>query len=264
MKNNKERFEKALKDAGIVQGDTILVHSNMFLIGLWEEEDPLKALKDSIFEAIGEEGTLVVPGYLYNYARNKEIFNLKTSAPSKELGVFSNYIFKQKNTYRSINPLTSLIALGKNAKYITGGNTGASYGYDTPWDRLLKKSAKMVFLGIDLRAMTFIHQAEHSMNVPHLYQKIFETPVYDGDVKINLPICSQVRYLKFNIEYRTNELTEMFEKEGLIKESQVQRGKIRVVDCNQALEFLCDGIKKDLYFLLKNKPTFNTNEIPFK
>ncbi len=266
-KLTKEIFKEALKNANISNGDTVLLHSNVAMLGVWDDckgVEVLQRIKECFFEVLGENGTLVVPAYFYEYARNKESFDLMLTPPSKELGVFSKYIFESGFEHRTINPLTSLIAIGKNAEYIVGGNTGASYGYDTGWDRLLKLNAKMCFLGVDLRVMTFIHHVEHSMCVPHLYQKLFLTPVFNNNKRLEIPICSQVRYMDFDITYDTPKLTEVFEKNNLIQASDLGRGKLRVVGFAETYEFLCSEIKKDLFFLLKNKPTFNENMLPLK
>ncbi len=266
-KINKLDFIKALKECNIKDGDTVLVHSNVAMLGLWEDctgEEILKTIKDCFFEVIGENGTLAIPAYFYEYARNKEPFDINKTPPSKELGVFPQYIFNNGFEHRSINPLTSIIAVGKNAEYICNKDTGASYGFDTPWDRLMKLNSKMCFLGIDLRSMTFIHHVEHAMCVPHLYQKVFDVPVYENNELINIPICSQVRYLDFNISYRTQELTSIFEQNNLVVTSTIGRSKLRVVDFNVAFKFLANNIKADLYYLLNNPPSFDETKIPIR
>lgn len=262
---NKEDFINSLYQAGIKEGDCILVHSNITSLGMWEEKyqnNILETIKECFLTVLGKTGTLCVPAYFYEYARSATPFDVKNTPPSKELGVFSNYIFNDKNMKRSINPLTSICAIGEKNEFIVGGMTGNSYGYDTPWDRLMKVNAKMVFLGIDLRSMTFIHHCEHAMCVPHLYQKLFTTKIYNDNEEIKVPICCQVRYLNFDIKYRVNELTSIFESNNLVKKSEIGRGLIRVIDFNECFEFLCNNIKSDLFFLLESKPNFIENQIP--
>lgn len=264
---NKDDFINSLHSAGIKEGDCILVHSNISALGMWEElyqDNILENIKQCILEVLGEKGTLCVPAYFYEYVRNATPFDIKHTPPSKELGVFSNYIFSDENVKRSINPLTSICAIGDKSEFIVGGKTGQSYGFDTPWDRLMKVNAKMVFIGIDLRSMTFIHHCEHAMCVPHLYQKLFTTKVYNDKEEINIPICSQVRYLDFNIAYRTDELTRIFENNGLATKSNIGRGSVRVVDFNECFEFLCNNLKSDLFYLLKSAPTFVNGQIPLR
>lgn len=52
-KITKELFINALKEANIVEGDTLLMHSNVAMLSIWENykgEEILKVIKDSIYE----------------------------------------------------------------------------------------------------------------------------------------------------------------------------------------------------------------------
>ena len=40
-----------------------------------------------------------------------------------------------------------------------------------------KNFAKMIFLGVDLRYMTYVHYVEFMVGVPHRYNKLFLKPV---------------------------------------------------------------------------------------
>lgn len=264
---NRSSLISAIRESGIGEGDSVILHSNIVILGKWEGKEGneiLSELKGCFDEVLGKNGTLVVPAYFYEYARSKQPFDIALTPPSKELGVFSNYIFKNYNQYRSINPLTSVIAIGKNAEYIVSGSTGASYGYDTHWDRLIKLKAKMCFLGVDLSAMTFIHHVEHAMCVPHVYNKYFTTPVLRNGISIELPICSQVRYLDYNIKYDLKKLTPEFEKNGLVRKSKIGRGYIRAVNFEDAYCFISEQIKNNLFYLLENVPQFEIDKIPLK
>ncbi|MFV0518984.1 MAG: AAC(3) family N-acetyltransferase [Lachnospirales bacterium] len=264
---NKELFKQSLINAGIGYGDTILVHSNMGLIGRWtdienDSNEICRRVKEIIFEVIGEDGTMCTPAYFYEYARKNQEFDIVRSSCSSELGIFAKYCLEDKSRERSINPITSICAIGKNAKFIVGGNTGYSYGYDTPWDRIMRLKGKLVFIGIDLRALTFAHHAEHSMCLPHLYNKLYTTKVYRDGVEIDTPICCHVRYLNYEIKYNSKKNTEIFQNAGLLKISPLERSNIYVLDANEAFEFCIENLKKDYYFLLENPPIFKEGQIP--
>ena len=55
----------ALRNAGLVKGDDILVHSNLGFFGKLdgnkESVDYCQAFAEAIFDVIGNEGTLIVP-----------------------------------------------------------------------------------------------------------------------------------------------------------------------------------------------------------
>ena len=56
-----------------------------------------------------------------------------------------------KKSIRSLNPIASIAALGKNAKIICNNKTASAYGIDSPFDILTNLNAKMLFLGVDLK-----------------------------------------------------------------------------------------------------------------
>ncbi len=270
MKNNKiikqEEIIKALMKIGIKKGDIILVHSALSKIGRIEgrkERDKyLEVLYKAFFSVIGKKGTLVAPAFFYDYGRYETPYDMCRSPVSPELGVFARYVAGLPKAVRGPNPITALAAIGAEADYICGGGTGSSFGVDSPWDRLLKRNAKMVFLGVDLRAMTFIHYVEYMVGVPHLYNKFSAVPVLKNGRLVKLPICSQVRYLDFEIEYDALKNTRRFERAGLVKKARVGLGVARCLSFKEFFEFAKEKVKKDYFYFLKQPPKFVAGKIP--
>jgi len=259
---NSSSLKKCLEECGIVSGDTILVHSNLFVMGPVQGNNILETYFNAIKDVLGSDGTIAVPSYFYEYGRWATPFDIKQSPVSKELGAFSNYVNELKESFRSQNPLTAISAIGTNAEFICCSGAGSSFGIDTPWDQLIKCNAKMVFIGIDLVAMTFIHFVEYMVGVPHIYNKYYRIPVLMDGNKTDNPISAQVRYRDFDINYDLKKLTPDFEKAGLIKTVSLGRGKIRVVSFKSAFYFLKEQLKKDFFYLLKSPPKFIQGEIP--
>lgn len=262
----KGEIEKALIKLGLKRDDTVLVHSDISRIGMIKgcksKEEYLEILFNIFLKVIGEKGTLVVPAFFYEYGRWGTPYNIKSSPVSNQLGIFSQFVTGLPQAIRSPNPIVALAAVGSNAKYICCGRTGSAYGIDSPWDRLMKCNGKMIFFGIDLSAMTFCHYVEHMVGVPHIYNKIFSAPVLEKGKKIKLFICAQVRYLKFGIEYDSEVNTRKFEKGKVVKKIKIGGGIIRYLSCEQAFEFLKEKLKKNPYYLLKDKPKFILGKIP--
>lgn len=254
----------AFKKCNLKQGDIVLVHCDLSALGQIQGtiEDYLNTYLKALQNVLGDTGTIVVPAYYYEYARKKIPFDIKKSPVSKELGLFSKYIKEQKKSYRSLNPITSLAAIGEKAEYICGGKTASAYGVDSGFDRLYKARAKMAFVGVDLSVMTYVHYVEYMVGVPHLYNKYYEIPIYDNGKKINLPVSGQVRYLDFKVDLGSSANTEKFEKAGIVKKAKAGNGYIRVVSFEDAYEFLKTKLQNDFFYLLKSKPDFIKNKVP--
>ncbi len=260
----KKQLITALKDCTIKKGDNILIHSD--LSKLINIKGGIRKNIEFFFSAlktiIGVHGTIAVPAFFHEYSRIKKTFDLKKSPASKELGLFSNYIIKLKNSKRSINPITSIAAVGKNAEYICNGKTGSAYGIDSAFDRLHKLNAKMLFAGVDMKAMTYAHYVENNVGVPHTYNKFFDTPVYYNGKKINLPITTQVRYREFDTVYDDTSNTKRFEKAGIVNKVKFGKEYLRLTTCHEVYDFLKVKIQKNNYYLLKKIPKFEINKIP--
>ncbi|MFQ5729430.1 MAG: AAC(3) family N-acetyltransferase, partial [Waddliaceae bacterium] len=171
----------SLKKVGIQQGDTVFIHSDLRPFGFPEEitrrDEILRFYYQGIRDVIGEDGTIAVPAYNYEYARYNLPFDADTSGVSLPLGSFSQYITALPDSIRSLNPLQSIAAIGPNAKKISGGSSLSGYGVTSPWHWLHQLNALFLFLGAPFQSMTFVHHLEQLVGVPHLYFKIFDTPI---------------------------------------------------------------------------------------
>ncbi len=207
----RETLAGAFRSCGLGRGDTVLVHSDLFLLG------PMNGAPDAILETyfralrdvLDAEGTLVVPAYFLEHGRWETQYDIRRSPVSRELGAFPRYVVNQPGVYRSPNPIYALAALGPRAEYLCCGGTASAYGVDSPWDRLYHCDGKMAFVGIGLRAMTFVHYVEHMVGVPHLYNKFSPGPILDDGRPLGLPVCSQVRYYEFDVSPNLEHLDDV-------------------------------------------------------
>ena len=266
MKKFDDKLIKLIKKVGIKKGDVVLTHldaSKSISLNKGLRND-LDYHYSSLKKVVGNSGTIVVPAYFYEYARSNQIFDVDNSSPSRDLGFFSLYVMEKKSRRRSINPITSLIAFGKYGKFIEN-SSGSAFGYDSAFHRLHQLNAKMLFIGIDCSATTFVHLPEYMAGVPHVYNKYFKTSVIKNKKKINLPISGQVRYLNANVEYDSDGHTKKFEKAGLVKKEKLRSlYYIRCLKCDEVFNFLLKKLKKNFSYLLKKNPKFKKGQTPLK
>lgn len=262
----REELEEALRTLGIANGDLILVHSDLMTLGIPEgiesRNEILKFYLDVFRDVLGPEGTLSVPAYFYEYARYGIPFDTKTSPVSKSLGAFSAYIAALPDAVRSCNPIQSIASTGFKAREISGGLSLNGYGVTSPWHRLRKKGCKMIFLGVDMQSMTFVHYIEQLVGVPHLYFKVFDSPVTKDEAVVSGSPVSAVRYLNFGIEYDLKPFQELLFKRKLARSVKVGRGEILIVTAEDAYRTGVECLEKEMYFFLKQPPKFIGGQIP--
>lgn len=258
MKHSKIQKEliKSLSNLKIKKGDTLFIHSNLnslfkdYKISL---RDSIDILYDCLRKILGSKGTIVVPAYYYEYGFNDKAFDLNDSPISPELGIFSKFMLSQKKSQRSLNPITSVVANGYNSKKICNMNTCSGYGIDSPFDVLTNLNAKMIFLGVDLRYMTYVHYVEFMVGVPHRYNKLFLKPVIRNKKKVNLPVISQVRHKNVISDSFGNNIK--FERAKIVKKTKFNRSIIRSLDFKDVFTFLKKKLQKNIFYLLKEEPT---------
>jgi aminoglycoside 3-N-acetyltransferase len=268
-----DRFVSILAAIGIRAGDTLLVHSDLRdLVRLADanelagQNDPrhflLWAFDSALKEAVSGSGTVCVLGTYSDYARFARPFDLQKSPPDAQYGAFNRYVFDQGSAYRSLNPLVGFLAKGAKAGWICEHVSAYGYGPNTPWARLVALDGKMLFWGVDLRNMTFVHHVEQLVGVPHLYHKFYPTPVLVDGRPIDLPVVTSVRYLDFNISYNFKRLSDDLAAGGVLNSFREPPFQAHAIGCRAVLSHLERVLAVDPYYLLSAPPAFVPGRIP--
>ena len=194
LKQSEECFSRAdlvrgLRAMGITPGDTLFIHSSLRSIGYVEggAETVIAALQ----EAVGSEGTLLIPTYYMpggtihgTCALTDYVFDPRRHGT--HMGRIPELFLKTKGIYRSIHPTHSVSAWGRHARYLTEAHHRAPsvFGEGSPWQRFLDISdAKVLGLGISMGPVTFYHVLEDSLGERfplRIWQdKVYQLPCVD-------------------------------------------------------------------------------------
>lgn len=264
--NLSESLPVALSEVGISLGDVVLIHSDMRALGMPENvlhpKDVLPFYLKILQKAVGPEGTLAVPAYFYEYARYGTPFDVDTSPVSLSLGSFSRYVTSLPNRVRSCNPLQSITAIGKRAEELAGGDSLSGYGTTSPWHRLRKMGGKILFIGVTIQPMTYVHYIEQQYGVPHMYCKIFQTPIYRAGKQLLGHPISAVRYLDYDISYDLSKFEAELVQKGVLKITSTSKGTIRCASAQDIYNTGTHCLDIDPYFFLKHPPKFIPGKIP--
>ncbi|PCJ59223.1 MAG: hypothetical protein COA79_11020 [Planctomycetota bacterium] len=157
---NKNDIKLYLSDLGLKKGDVVLLHASLSSIG--EVEDGAKAVVDAFLETIGEDGTLVVPGF-------------------NQLGLIPEYVKNMKNSIKSVHPLASVCAIGAKADEICVDHykQETAFGQGTPYEKISKMGGLVCLLGVDQQSNSSLHYAEAILKLEYLKTSseiTFETP----------------------------------------------------------------------------------------
>jgi aminoglycoside 3-N-acetyltransferase len=257
----------------IARGDLVLLHSDMsYLIQLSapqerQSQDDLRdyllnCFHSALTDTVGPDGTICVLGSFTDYARFGTPFVLEEALPDKSLGAYCRYLFRQPGIRRSLNPIVGIIAKGRHASWICEHKSANGYGPESPWAKMLELDGKMIFWGVGLGFMTFVHHAEQLCGVPHTYNKLYATPVYHRGKKIELPVVTNVRYLKFNVVYNLSRLERELMSTGKVVSHTRDGFQAHMVRFKDAMDHLTNALVRDPHYLLDQPPEFVAGEIP--
>lgn len=168
----KEDIIFGLSLLGIKAGDIVLVHSALSSIGYVDGGSD--TVIDALLETVGKDGTIVMSsltGWFHSYDAEK--------TPS-EVGKISEVFRKRENAVRSLHPVHSITAIGKDAEYIASGHdkceTGCGKG--TPYMKIHDIDGKILLLGVDMDRNTFMHTIEDESDAQYLVTIDIPAPTY--------------------------------------------------------------------------------------
>jgi aminoglycoside 3-N-acetyltransferase len=203
----KSALIEILEALGISRGDVIYLGCDMSriplpLIPAALNRSAIRAREDRwceflfahLMDALGPDGTLLVPTFSYDYAGKGEPYVHETT-PS-QTGPFTEYVRQLPDAFRSLHPIHSVTGIGRHAHEILDNVGRAAYGAMSAFGRLARFDTSFVCLGTTIgNSLTYVHHLEQVYGSNHRYNKVFKTPVLRGGVEIPGPWLGYVRYL---------------------------------------------------------------------
>ena len=246
---NLESISKALRESGILPGETLMIHGDSAVATQLNNIEPNKKLGmliDYIVDYLGPNGTLVVPTFSYSFTKN-EVFDVQNTKST--IGKFSEFFRKMPGVVRSYHPIFSVAAIGKNKDLFKLSEIKDCFGKNTSFDLLYKFDAKLMNLGCYFN-LTYAHYVEQKLKVNYRYFKYFE-----GIVKLNSKkLYTKTRYYVGNKTIRYT-LNLDFLKNKLIEKNKIKiipfgRLASYTVSARDFFDYANEIIKKDHYGLI--------------
>ena len=260
----KNDIKNALINVGVQKGDVIMVHSDIKSFGRLATSDRdflLQKIVDAIKESVGNDGTIVMPTFTYNFFKNMpyDITNSKSV-----VGVLTEYFRKQPDVSRTLHPTHCVALWGRHKNELVRIGKG-TFDKDSIFEKLHKMNCKFIFFGTPFRICTFIHYIENMHKVPYRYMKKFRGKIIAYGKKYEDEFLVYCKYFFFFNSMLG--LEKHLLKKGMLKEVKVGDGTISMIE---AISLFDEGFKlldKDIYFLVKNEPfifkLFNNIIYPF-
>jgi len=246
----KEEMARDLGRAGLRKGDTVLVHSSLSSIGYVPggADDVI----DALLEAVGDDGTVVVPtltGHISDSPENPPAFS--SDKPSWT-GTIPEAMRGREGACRSVHPTHSVAAIGNLARKLTEGHEDAMTpcGRGTPYLKVAEAQGKIVFLGATLNSNTTFHSVEELANLYYHLQPeptICELEIGGRRVKRRMFLHAYGAPRTFG--EKEGELVES----GVAKVGHVGRAKSILVDAGEMIDFALRKLKGDGLYLVERE-----------
>ena len=174
-------YEK-LKLVKADQCDLLFIHTDLAGFGTPNIKLKRKEFFGAIYEVLLalKVKTLVFPAFTFSFV-NDEDFSVNDST-AKYMGALNEFVRKQPNVVRSLDPLMSVIAIGERAEefYAVGKRCMSEGGMFDMLHHI--PNVKFLFLGAKpTHCFTYAHYVEGVYNVPYRFEKWFEGMITDRD-----------------------------------------------------------------------------------
>jgi aminoglycoside 3-N-acetyltransferase len=172
-----------LRALGVRAGSVLLVHSSVTALG-WVTGGPV-AVVQGLLDALGPEGTLVVPTHTPENSDPAKWSNPPVPGdwwpvireampgfdpavtPSRWMGAVAETVRTWPGARRSDHPVTSFAAYGPRADGIVSGHRlGDGLGDSSPLGRVYEADGDILLLGVGHGSNTSLHLAEYRVTDP--------------------------------------------------------------------------------------------------
>ena len=255
----KNDFKSALRNAGIKDDDTVLVHTALskFYYVPNGPETIVEALKEAV-----PNGTIMMPSQVsmncdpatweYPPVQKSLIQVVKDAMPpynpttsmTEGLGVTPEYFRTLPDVVRSTHPYLPIAIWGKNkVKIAQNQPLNIPYGIDSPLDYLYQNNGKTIFLGTDYETCTVLHYAESTIG-----RKTETCSAATSLDESGKTIWTEYQNIDMDSYDAFNELGTEFEAKhpSAVKKVKLNNGVIKAINVKSLIDFARKWfIKKD-------------------
>jgi aminoglycoside 3-N-acetyltransferase len=244
MVYSKDEIGKQIEDLGIMENDTLLIHSSMKAIG--EVVGGADTVLDAFIEHLSN-GLLIFP--THTWAQMNEEYNIfnPLTEPSC-VGILSNLFMNRMGVIRSWHPTHSVAALGREAaEYVRGEEQ-----WETPcprngcWGKLYDRGAKILFVGCDLTKNTIIHGVEEWNQIPQRLTENYKPyKILAPNGRLIERPCRDHYHSSGDISQNYGKLEEPLLRNDIAKLGRIGDAKAIICDVKKMVDLTTSFLKKN-------------------
>jgi len=241
-----KRLLSGFQNLCVKAGDTLLVHSSYKSLG--EVDGGPQAVIDALLEALGEDGTLLMPTFNFDFCKGVD-WDVRLT-PS-QMGYMTNLARRDPRASRVFHPIYSFAVIGKYAEAFGNLRYKSSYGENSAFAKLRELNGKIMVIGLSYNdSMTFFHHVEELEGVDYRYLKDFTGNITDWDGNTTVDTYQMlVRNLEMGVQTMVDPMGALFEEAGISKVRKIGQADVKLMNANEVYEFTVREMKRDPYLL---------------
>lgn len=243
-----EQLVDGFRKLGVMQGDTLLVHSSYKSFG--EVDGGPATVNRALEAALGtdKDGTLIMPTFNFDFNKG-EAWDVRTT-PSK-MGVLTELVRKDPRAKRVFHPFYSFAILGKHAEMLGSLRYKSAYERNSVFGKLRDLDGKIMVIGLSYNnSMTFFHHIEQMEGVDYRFLKQFTGQVTDENGNTYTDTFEMlVRDIDKGVLTMVDPMGALMEEKGVIKSAKIGEADVKLMKANEVYEFTAREMRRDPHLL---------------
>ena len=233
---------------GVRRGDLLMVHSSLRSIG-FVDAGPATVV-DALLQAVGPEGTLVVPTFTYPSAGDATFVFDPAHTPSG-MGAISEAARRRPEAHRSIHLAHSVAAIGSLAETIATSGGASAWDADSPMRQVFDRNGRYLLLGVPYQNLTAMHLCEVWLGLPYRKARISEGLMRHPDGSCTPLVSIGTPPLPGHPGSDYNRLGQRMEDAGLVTLGTVGNAVARLLDARDLRTMARDLSRQDSHGFLR-------------
>jgi aminoglycoside 3-N-acetyltransferase len=197
--HSREELAHGFRQLGIGAGMTVMIHASVRAVG--EVAGGPDQIHLALKDAVTDEGTLLMYASCPRYydeigrgnltaAEEREVFQKLppfdpfTARAERDNGTLVEFLRSYPGS-RVNSHVARFVVWGKHADHLISRQPwDYAFGYDSALDRFAQLAGKILLLGCDHDNVTFLHYAEHIVDIPDKRVATFKVPVAENGTRV--------------------------------------------------------------------------------
>ncbi len=236
---------KGLAALGVGPGDLVLAHISMGKLG--HVEGGAETLIAALQAAVGERGTLVLPGFSFQL--------VDVPAPVFDVlhtPTWASKVYERFRTWpgvcRSHHVTHSLCAVGPRAREITIDHGPDPCGVHSPFARIARGGGKILLIGVSHNSSTMFHAVEEQEKL--FYCGLRNVPgatIIDEEGRQH-PLPTRLHSMSRTYDF--NRVNDLLRERGIQQEVLIGDAVVRCLDAGAMFEAAVELVREDPSALL--------------